>query len=284
MNEYRAWNQSVRAPEELKHRVLRAAERRTRRRGQRAVKWAACAACVLAVVLGVTWGEKEVEAPRQPLVLTASAAEPGANGGLVFLGAPAELADTAVELAVAGENRLYRLTAEDLRACVNEDGSRSLVPVLAGDEAELTGLYAAPEDSRWLLWPVEGSRAVSLSAPYGLRKDTGYFHAGIDIPAAEGTAITAAAAGTVTEAGFDAGLGHYLTLDHGDGLTTTYGQCRTLLAAEGDTVEAGAAIAEVGATGMATGPHLHFEVRRDGGAENPVAYFDADIRALLRGE
>ena len=161
-----------------------------------------------------------------------------------------------------------------------------LVPALAGEEPELTALYAAPEDSRWLLWPVAGSRTVSLSFPYGLR-DTptgGHFHSGIDIPAERGTAIAAAAAGTVVETGFDSSLGNYLVIDHGDGLTTTYGQCQTLVAAAGDTVEPGDTVALLGATGMATGPHLHFEVRQDGEAQNPVAYFGAHTRAQLPAE
>lgn len=285
MNEYRVWTQSVHAPEELNRRVLRAAESQTRRRGQNSVKWAACAACVLVLVLGLAWGGRETAAPEvpavKPAVLTAASAETGANGGLVFLDGPAELAGTAVELSAG---RRYRLTQEGLRSVTNEDGTRVLVPALTGEETEMTGLYAAPEDSVWFCWPVEGSRTVSLSAPYGLRADTDYFHSGIDIPAARDAAIFAAADGVVLEAGFSEERGNYLVLDHGEGLITLYGHCQELLAAEGDDVEAGTVIAEVGATGIATGPHLHFEVRQDGEAQNPVAYFDAGIRAKLQAE
>lgn len=285
MNEYRAWVQSVHAPEELKRRVLREAGERSRPAAGNAGRWAACAACVLALVLGLVWGGRETAAPAlplsEPLALTAEAAEPGANGGLVFLDAPVELAGTAVELSAG---RRYRLTQEGLRSVTNEDGSRVLVPALAGEETEVTGLYAAPEDSVWLRWPVEGSSTISLSAPYGLRQDTGYFHAGIDIPAARGAAVSAAAEGVVLEAGFSTDRGNYLLLDHGSGLTTLYGHCQELLAAEGDAVSAGATVALVGATGMATGPHLHFEVRQDGTAQNPVAYFDADIRTQLQAK
>ena len=282
MEEYRAWTQSIHAPEDLKVRVLRSAERQAVRPRQ-TVKWAACTACVLMLVVCALWGRSEPAGPQQqePLVLTAEAAEPGANGGLVFLDAPAELAGAAVELSAG---RRYRLTQEGLRAFINEDGSRVLVPALAGEEAELTGLYAAPEDGVWFLWPVEGSSTISLSAPYGLRAETGFFHSGMDIPAQQGMSIAAAAAGTVTEAGYTPDRGNYLLIDHGEGLTTLYGHCRELLAAEGDDVEAGAVIAKVGATGMATGPHLHFEVRLDGEAQNPVAYFDAGIRAQLHAE
>ena len=285
MEEYRAWTQSIHAPEDLKVRVLRSAERQTVRPRQ-TVKWAACTACVLMLAVFAVWGQRAVETPggapqAELLVLTAAAAEPGANGGLVFLDAPAELAGTAVELSAG---RRYRLTQEGLRAVTNEDGSRVLVPALAGEEAELTGLYAAPEDGVWFLWPVEGSSTISLSAPYGLRAETGFFHSGMDIPAQQGMAIAAAAAGTVTEAGYTPDRGNYLLIDHGEGLTTLYGHCRELLAAEGDAVAAGETVARVGATGMVTGPHLHFEVRLDGEAQNPVAYFDAGIRAQLHAE
>ena len=83
------------------------------------------------------------------------------------------------------------------------------------------------------------------------------------------------------EAGFDAALGNYVTLDHGDGLTTLYAHCQELLVRAGEFVEAGDSIARMGATGMATGPHLHFEVRQDGEAQNPVAYFEREIRETL---
>ena len=93
-----------------------------------------------------------------------------------------------------------------------------------------------------------------------------------------------AADGTVTETGFDAARGNYLILDQGDGLTTMYAHCRNVDVQEGDTVKAGEMIAAVGCTGMSTGPHLHFEVRQDGEAQNPVAYFDSAIRDTLKAE
>ena len=82
--------------------------------------------------------------------------------------------------------------------------------------------------------------------------------------------------------GFDALRGNYLILDHGEGLTTLYGHCWEVLAAAGDSVTEGQTIAAVGSTGMSTGPHLHFEVRQDGEARNPIAFFDAAIRDTLK--
>ena len=179
----------------------------------------------------------------------------------------------------------YRLTAENLRSFQNENGATVLVPALSGDDrGDIPGLYAVGTESRWLCWPVAGSATVSLSHPFGFSPEGASFHTGIDIPGEQGLTITAAAGGTVTKTGFDAQRGNYLILDHGGGLTTLYGQCRELLAAEGDSVEAGQAIALLGSTGMSTGPHLHFEVREEGEAQNPVAYFSSGIRDALRTE
>lgn len=164
----------------------------------------------------------------------------------------------------------------------------TLLPQLAGDDDPwIYGVYAVDEESsRFFQWPVQGTNTISLSNPYGSRVKPGgqgeTVHAGIDIPAPEGEVILAAADGTVSEVGFDPERGNYLILDHGDGLTTLYGQCRDFTVEEGDTVRAGEMIGAVGSTGMSTGPHLHFEVRQDDEPQNPVAYFDSDVRDTLR--
>ena len=195
----------------------------------------------------------------------------------------AELQVTAVFADGTERTERYLLTQEKLRAFQSEDGTVMLAPGLAGDEqADIPGLYAARMESRWLQWPVQDSRTVWKGNPYGTIN--GKIHNGIDIPADQGTVILAAADGTVTETGFDPAKGNYLILDHGGGLTTLYAHCRNVDVKEGDTVKAGEMIAAVGSTGMSTGPHLHFEVRQDGEAQNPVAYFDSNIRDTLRAE
>jgi len=87
--------------------------------------------------------------------------------------------------------------------------------------------------------------------------------------------VRAFAAGTVTEAGWDDGYGRYLRIAHADGWESLYAHCSALLCAAGDTVEAGDAVARVGATGLATGPHLHFELAKDGVRRNPEYYLAA---------
>lgn len=95
-------------------------------------------------------------------------------------------------------------------------------------------------------------------------------HTGVDVGAPYGTTIHAAGNGTVIMSSYVSGYGNCVIVDHGGGVTTLYGHCSVLLVSEGETVSQGQAIARVGATGMATGPHLHFEVRRGG---VPVAPF-----------
>lgn len=187
-----------------------------------------------------------------------------------------------VTFADGGEqSKTYTLSTGRLRVEYGEDGTLTMLPQLAGDEEPCVyGIYAASEaESRWFQWPVQDSRTVSLSNPYGTVN--GKAHNGIDIPAPEGEVILAAADGTVTETGFDTVRGNYLVLDHGDGLTTLYAQCRNVDVEVGDTVKAGEMVAAVGITGMSTGAHLHFEVREGGTAQNPVAYFDSAIRDTL---
>jgi hypothetical protein len=97
---------------------------------------------------------------------------------------------------------------------------------------------------------------------------------GIDIglEANESFNIRAAASGTVTHAGGDGdqALGISITIDHGNGVTTTYGHLSKLMVAEGDEVEIGQVIAIGGSTGISTGPHLHFEVRKNGDTVDPL--------------
>lgn len=186
------------------------------------------------------------------------------------------------------QTKTYTLSTGKLRVEYAGDGTMTLLPQLAGDDDPwIYGVYAVDEESsRFFQWPVQGTNTISLSNPYGSRVKPGgqgeTVHAGIDIPAPEGEVILAAADGTVSEVGFDPERGNYLVLDHGDGLTTLYGQCRDFTVEEGDTVRAGEMIGAVGSTGMSTGPHLHFEVRQDDEPQNPVAYFDSDVRDTLR--
>lgn len=95
------------------------------------------------------------------------------------------------------------------------------------------------------------------------------FHSGIDLAASEGSPIYAVLDGTVSAAKYDSGYGNYVILDHADGMQTLYAHCSSLCVESGDRVARGEQIALVGATGSATGPHLHLELRYGGQRYDP---------------
>ena len=115
--------------------------------------------------------------------------------------------------------------------------------------------------------PVQGAMP-RISSGFGVRHDpfTGRLarHMGLDIPAVHGTAILASGGGRVISAGYRGPYGNAIVIDHGDGLQTLYGHCSKLFVHTGDLVMPQQRIASVGSTGRSTGPHLHFEVIRDG--------------------
>ena len=131
-------------------------------------------------------------------------------------------------------------------------------------------------------------RSAFISSGFGMRIDpfTGKlaFHPGLDFADKVGTPIRAAAAGVVIDVEkMSPGYGNQIEIDHGNGLVTRYAHCSKLLAKQGDVVKRGQEIAEVGSTGRSTGPHLHFEVRKFGVAENPVPFLSRRSLLALRG-
>lgn len=100
------------------------------------------------------------------------------------------------------------------------------------------------------------------------------FHAGTDLAAETGTPILAFADGVVDFIGESSAYGLYIQLDHGNGVTSFYCHCSELYLPKGTQVTKGQVIAAVGETGNATGPHLHFELKRDGIQLNPIYYIE----------
>ncbi|MEA5582744.1 peptidoglycan DD-metalloendopeptidase family protein [Nodularia harveyana UHCC-0300] len=127
-----------------------------------------------------------------------------------------------------------------------------------------TGILAFPSNAPpssafgWRIHPILGYRR---------------FHSGLDFAASYGSKIRAADAGNVIFAGWFGGYGRTVIIDHGKNKTTLYAHASELYVSEGQSVERGQAIASVGSTGLSTGPHLHFEVRRRGTPVNPADYF-----------
>lgn len=101
------------------------------------------------------------------------------------------------------------------------------------------------------------------------------FHSGIDLAAPRGTPVHAVAAGTVVKAAGDRSYGNVVVIDHHNGYKTLYAHNARLLVKAGQQVKAGQSIANVGSTGHATGPHLHFEIYRGGQRVNPGPYLAA---------
>jgi murein DD-endopeptidase MepM/ murein hydrolase activator NlpD len=107
------------------------------------------------------------------------------------------------------------------------------------------------------------------------RHPTGGFrgkHTGIDIAAREGTSITAAATGTVVQTGESDYIGKFIIIKHENSYTTIYGHCSQILTTSGKTVKKGQIIAKSGHTGRVTGPHLHFEIRKNNVPQDPLKY------------
>jgi len=151
------------------------------------------------------------------------------------------------------------------------------VEALAAQSAELAARIRDAQDgagstgsgqasAAGFIWPCDG---VVVSG-FGMR--WGRMHEGIDIGCAYGTPNRAAAAGTVIYAGWLGGYGNLVVIDHGNGLSTAYAHASSILVGVGHPVSQGETVSLVGSTGNSSGPHLHFEVRINGQAVDPLLY------------
>ena len=143
-------------------------------------------------------------------------------------------------------------------------------------EAEITRILEsykygnAPGDK--FIWPVAGR----IASRFGMRRHpilgTMRMHAGIDLISPSGALVKAADGGQIIQAGYDGGYGYSIVIYHGGGFATWYAHLSRILVAVGQNVSRGEVIGLVGATGWATGPHLHFEVRINGASQNPLGF------------
>lgn len=132
------------------------------------------------------------------------------------------------------------------------------------------------------VFPVAGNYKVT--SPFGSRSaptaGASTNHQGIDISVPSGTEILAAMSGKVVGGGYSGSSGNYLVVDHGGGITTTYKHLSKALAKVGDIVSGGQKIALSGNSGITTGPHLHFEVRKDGQAIDPLTFDGSGLTGI----
>lgn len=170
-------------------------------------------------------------------------------------------------------SRRYGVSIAEIEKANNLDSSQVLnvgmTLILPGASARSVPVVSRSSSFRW---PIQGS----LTSGYGWRTHpiTGKqsFHDGLDIAASTGTSIGAAAGGTVKHAGWLGGYGRLVIIDHGDGLETRYAHMSSIGVSTGQSVSAGETIGYVGQTGDATGPHVHFEIRKNGRTLNPRDY------------
>ena len=138
--------------------------------------------------------------------------------------------------------------------------------------AGIAGAIPPPNEGapRSFSWPVNGT----ITSPFGWRSNpfggAPDFHTGLDIAAPTGTTIVAAAAGTVILAQWYGGYGNFVLIDHGGHVSTGYGHMSAIYVSVGQHVQRGQAIGAVGMTGLATGPHVHFEIRINGKPVDPA--------------
>jgi murein DD-endopeptidase MepM/ murein hydrolase activator NlpD len=137
------------------------------------------------------------------------------------------------------------------------------------------GAYGTAAGLGGFIWPVN---STYISSGYGSRTSptagASSYHQAIDISAAAGTPVYAAAAGKVTVATYNGGLGNYVTIAHSNGATTRYSHLTSFTVAAGQSVSQGQIIGYVGCTGIATGDHLDFAMTQGGQPVNPLDYFD----------
>ena len=123
-------------------------------------------------------------------------------------------------------------------------------------------------------WPIEGH--YTITSNYGMRVHPTLgvekMHNGIDLAAPSGSSILCAYNGTVVAADYNSTMGNYIMINHGGGLYTIYMHCSSFITSNGAYVSQGQAIARVGSTGLATGPHLHFSIKVNGSYVNPLNY------------
>lgn len=140
-----------------------------------------------------------------------------------------------------------------------------------GGSALLDGHFVVPV--RGTITQPFGCTSLSIE-PASNSCSSGHWHSGVDIATALGTPIHATLGGTVSVINSAIGYGLHIVIDHGDGVTSLYGHLSAAAIPDGTTVGTDDVIGAVGSTGNSTGPHLHFEIRRNGVAEDPQIDID----------
>ena len=195
-------------------------------------------------------------------------------------------AELSAELAILEEERSKhaaikaeldgRIAEWEARLAEFEEEEKELTEFILGEQAMALGVGVTVDlsaiSTEGYVWPTGGG----VASGYGQRLHPvlGYYrmHSGLDIGGAMGQPIFAAKEGTVIRAGWNGGYGNTVVIDHGGGITTLYAHQSQLNASVGQYVGRGDIVGQVGSTGLSTGPHLHFEVRVNGAAIDPLPF------------
>ncbi|KAB2953910.1 M23 family metallopeptidase [Heliorestis acidaminivorans] len=182
----------------------------------------------------------------------------------------AEAASQAVNL----EGTRTELNLDELK-----NSLRNLNNELLNEEENLHQLEGVVEERLRYLAAVPSTYPVRgrISSPFGERPSpfggtSREFHSGIDIAADHGTTVRAASGGTIIFAGWKAGMGRVIDIQHGHGYVSSYNHLSAINVTVGQKVERGDAIGRVGSSGRSTGPHLHFEIYKNGRLQDPQKY------------
>jgi murein DD-endopeptidase MepM/ murein hydrolase activator NlpD len=161
---------------------------------------------------------------------------------------------------------------EELAAMEEESGRiHSMLASLQSHRGGYSGGYSGTWSGH-LLKPVPGPVGSGFGMRYHPILHYYRMHTGVDLHAGYGTPIRAADKGMVVYAGWRGGYGKCIIIDHGSGVATVYAHMSSLDVGNGQVVSRGSCLGRVGSTGLSTGPHLHFEVRRNGTPVNPLSY------------
>lgn len=165
-----------------------------------------------------------------------------------------------------GDRREIEAETRDLQARSAALAEKIRAAQGVSSSAPSGSVAVGPVSSSGMAWPVSGT----ITSAFGPR--WGRMHEGLDIAGGYGTPIAAAAGGTVIVAGWNGGYGNLVVVDHGNGLSTAYAHMASVAVRVGQSVGQGTVVGAMGSTGNSTGVHVHFEVRVNGGAVNPLGY------------
>ncbi|WP_426228315.1 M23 family metallopeptidase [Pararhizobium sp. DWP3-4] len=227
----------------------------------------------------VTLSLKDIEQEQKTRIDSLTAGASQATDAIMTI-----LARTGVKLAADAAAATAPVTADDTAIggpFVEPETTEAFDSSLVELDTALGRLESVRSQARKLPFN-NPSPASDITSSFGNRLDPFLgrlaLHAGIDFRAPTGTRILATAPGTVITAGKTGGYGNMVEIDHGNGITTRYAHLSTILVNVGDKITAGEAIARSGSTGRSTGPHLHYEVRLNGEAVDPMRFLTAGIK------